>query len=169
MKYKYFFAILCSALFFTILSCSKDSEMPIDDNKSQETLRLREMYATKVQGCWSHVFETELAYLAQTYTFEADGSVKGHVLLRQRHRVMVNGESVLTDWETMDDDDFTGTWDLRYMSAVQKNVLYITSSGYAVNAVIDFIGVDDNILEIKSPLLINDIIKMNRITTQPEE
>lgn len=169
MKYKYFFAILCSALFFTISSCSKDSEMPIDDNKSQETLRLRDLYATKVQGSWSHVFETELAYLAQTYTFEADGSVKGHVLLRQRHRVMVNGESVLTDWETMDDDDFTGTWDLRYMSAVQKNVLYITSSGYAVNAVIDFIGVDDNILEIKSPLLINDIIKMNRITTQPEE
>ena len=169
MKYKYFFAILCSALLFTILSCSKDSEMPIDDNKSQETLRLRDLYATKVQGSWNHVFETELAYLAQTYTFEADGSVKGHVLLRQRHRVLVNGESVLTDWETMDDDDFTGTWDLRYMSSVQKNVLYITSSGYAVNAVIDFLGVDDNILEIKSPLLINDIIKMNRIATQPEE
>lgn len=69
----------------------------------------------------------------------------------------------------MDDDDFTGTWDLRYMSSVQKNVLYITSSGYAVNAIIDFIGVDDNILEIKSPLLINDIIKMNRIAAQPEE
>lgn len=56
--------------------------MPIDDNKSQETLRLRDLYATKVQGSWNHVFETELAYLAQTYTFEADGSVKGHVLLR---------------------------------------------------------------------------------------
>lgn len=55
------------------------------------------------------------------------------------------------------------------MSSVQKNVLYITSSGYAVNAIIDFIGVDDNILEIKSPLLINDIIKMNRIAAQPEE
>lgn len=82
MKYKYFFAILCSALLFTISSCSKDSEMPIDDNKSQETLRLRDLYATEVQGSWSHVFETELAYLAQTYTFEADGSVKGHVLLR---------------------------------------------------------------------------------------
>lgn len=169
MKYKYFFALLCSALLFTISSCSKDSEMPIDDNKSQETLRLRDLYATEVQGSWSHVFETELAYLAQTYTFEADGSVKGHVLLRQRHRVMVNGESVLTDWETIDDDDFTGTWDLRYMSSVQKNILYITSSGYAVNAVIDFIGVDDNILEIKSQLLINDIIKMNRIAAQPEE
>lgn len=48
MKYKYFFAILCSALLFTISSCSKDSEMPIDDNKSQETLRLRDLYATKV-------------------------------------------------------------------------------------------------------------------------
>ena len=55
------------------------------------------------------------------------------------------------------------------MSSVQKNVLYITSSGYAVNAVKDFIGVDDNILEIKSQLLINDIIKMNRIAAQPEE
>ncbi|MDE6151938.1 MAG: hypothetical protein K2G12_08150, partial [Prevotella sp.] len=150
-----------------VSSCNEDHEMPIDDNKSQETLRLRDLYATKVQGSWHHVFETEKVYLGQTYTFEADGSVKGHVLLKQRHRVMVNGESVLTDWETIDDEDFTGTWDLRYMSSVQKNVLYITSSGYAVNAVIDFIGVDDNILEIKSPLLINDIIKMSRIDTQP--
>ncbi|MCM1078952.1 MAG: hypothetical protein NC344_05110 [Bacteroidales bacterium] len=137
----------------------------MDDTASVETKDLRELYAGKVQGSWMSVLEAELTYLEQRYTFGGDGRVDGHVMLKSRKRVMVEGESLLTDWETVVDDDVTGTWDLRYMSSVQKNVLYLKmNSEFAYNSIIEFIGVSDSFLEITSPVFTNKIVRMQRVT-----
>lgn len=163
MKNRTVFALLCFISLLLFSSCSKDSEMPIDDNKSQETLRLRDLYATKVQGSWSHVYEKELVCVEQSYTFDEDGTFKGHLLVKTREWVTVKGESVLTDWETLIDDDITGVWDLRYLSSEKRNVMTLAAqSGYAPSSPLDFIGADDDFLEIKSPYIINEIIKMKR-------
>lgn len=78
---------------------------------------------------------------------------------------MVNGESVLTDWEIVVDEDVTGTWDLRYISSLQKNTLHMkVNSEYAFQGVIEFVSVSDSFLEITSPFAIGRIIRMQRVT-----
>jgi hypothetical protein len=164
MKHR-IFILLCCAFLITLSSCEKESEPIVDDTTTVETKALREQYSEQVQGSWMSVVESELTYLEQHYTFGDDGKLTGHVLLKSRERVMVNGESVLTDWEIVVDEDVTGTWDLRYISSLQKNTLHMkVNSEYAFQGVIEFVSVSDSFLEITSPFAIGRIIRMQRVT-----
>lgn len=155
---------LCFIVLVMVSSCEKEAEPIIDDTTTVETKALREQYSEQVQGSWMSVVETELACLEQHYTFGADGKMTGHVLLKSRERVMVNGESILTDWEIVVDEAVTGTWDLRYISSLQKNTLHMkVNSEYAFQGVIEFVRVSDSFLEITSPFAIGRIIRMQRV------
>lgn len=163
MKNCIFFVLLCSAFLVMLSSCEEEVETVIDDTTTHETMVLREQYSDKITGGWISVIETESSYLEQHYSFGADGKMTGKVFFKSRKN-MVNGESVFTDWEILADEDVAGTWDLRYVSSLQKNVLYMNvDSEYAFNNPIEFVSVDNSVLEITSPFFLNEIIKMQRV------
>lgn len=153
-------------LFFSIIvifqSCNKE-ELPQDDAKSQETLALRELYSKKIHGRWTATNETQCVFLAQDYNFLNDSVFEGHILLKTRDSVKVDGKNVFKEWVTIVDSEFDGTWDLRYLSSTGKNALCLRpKSDYAFNRSAEFLDVNDSVLEIQSPFFLSDTIKMHR-------
>ncbi len=146
--------IIWSLLFLFFISCDRDHVVP--DDESSKTAQLRELYLEKIYGKWSYTETSTFYHIEENYDFQADGQVSGHMLLMARDSVFVNGEKVLTDWEKAIDDDVAGKWNLYYDSFLKQNVLSIG------NKVVEFIGVNDSILEIQSPLIGGKFIKMHR-------
>lgn len=154
--------ILLLSIIVFFQSCSKE-ELPQDDTQSQETRTLRELYSRSIHGHWSSANESQYFFLAQEYNFLNDSVFEGHVLLKKRDSLIVDGQKAFTEWDTIVNTKFNGTWDLRYLSSTGKNSLCLhPRSDYAFNRSTEFYGVNDSVLEIQSPFFINDTIKMHR-------
>ncbi len=153
----YFF--LFFSVFFT--SCNSDIITHNEEDVNKTEL-LRALYLEKVYGSWSCIEKTDFMYAEEYYTFKPDKSLEGHVILKSREQVSVGGEQKLTDWNTIFDTDITGKWDLFYHSSSTKNVLYVSSDEkYGPNRYAEFIKVNDDIMEIESPIL-GTIVQMQR-------
>lgn len=121
------------------------------------------------EGSSPGVFESQLLFSVkkQYYNFKSDGIMLGHILFMTRDSVVINGEKVITDWNRLIDNDIAGEWSLLYKSSSKKNVLYFNARGkFGDSKYVDFIGVNDSVLEIQSPLIISKIIRMHRINDQ---
>lgn len=151
-------------LFFLFLfsSCNNDVKL-IGDEHSIETQILRKSYENKIKGEWIYKTDSSLSYIEQKYEFKENGILRGHILLMSRDSVFIKGKPELTDWKKIIDQDFSGHWSLLYNSSKKKNVLFFDARAQFGNTCyVDLLNVNDSILDIKSPLLISQRIKMHR-------
>lgn len=145
-----------------ISSCTNDVSF-LGDEYSQETADLRNLFYDKVVGDWTYKKSTSFSYLEQNYSFQKDGTLKGNILFKKRDSVYVNGIPTLTDWYVVLESDIAGKWDLFYQKSQKKNVLYFDGRGkYGESKFVDFFTANDTILDIWSPLLVNERIKLHR-------
>ena len=144
----------CAGLFLSLVSCNHDT-VTHNEEEIKKTKELRALYLEKIYGRWKCEQSSDLTFSGEDYTFMPDGSLTGHVTLKSRKRVHVDGEEVLTDWETICDTDITGKWDLLYSSwAGGKNVLFVSSDGeWGPNRYSEFITANDEMMEVQSPLV----------------
>lgn len=157
---KYLFLI--SLFLFIITSCTNDVSF-WGDEYSQETENLRKLFYEKVVGDWTYKKSTSFSYIEQNYSFLKDGTLKGNILFKKRDSVFINGIPTLTDWYVVLESDIAGKWNLFYRKSQEKNVLYFDGKGkYGETKFVDFFTVNDTILDIWSPLLVNERIKLHK-------
>lgn len=159
-KYIYILALM----FF--ISCERDI-VTLGDECTPETTHIRNLYLKKISGEWIYTEISNFSYIKQYYNLKSDGIMSGHILFMTRDSVIINGEKVITDWNRVIDNDIAGEWTLLYKSSSKKNVLYFNARGKIGDSkYVDFIGVNDSVLEIQSPLIISKIIRMHRINDE---
>ena len=153
---------ICFLLLLFFVSCERDIVVSGDDY-TPETAQLRNLYLEKIYGEWMYTETSTFSHIEQYYNLCSDGTIDGHVLFMTRDSVFINGEKVITDWKRIIDNDITGEWSLLYKASLKKNVLYFNAKGkIGKSQYVDFVDVNDSILEIQSPLIISKIIKMHR-------
>ena len=158
------YILILSLMFF--ISCESDI-VTSGDEYTPETTHIRDLYLEKISGEWIHTEISNFSYIKQYYNFKSDGIMSGHILFMTRDSVVINGEKVITDWNRLIDNDVTGEWILLYKSSLKRNVLYFNARGkFGDSKYVDFIGVNDSVLEIQSPLIISKIIRMHRINDE---
>lgn len=147
---------------FISASCTNDISF-LGDEYSQETADLKNLFYDKVVGDWTYKKTNSFSYIEQNYSFHKDGTLKGNILLKKRDSVFVNGTPTLTDWYIVLESNIAGNWDLLYQKSQKKNVLYFNGRGkYGESKFVDFFTANDTILDIWSPLLVNERIKFHK-------
>lgn len=151
-------------LLFLLLLASCDKGLVIyDDESAEKTANIRSLYLKHLYGSWKSTEISPFFYIEQHYDFKPNDKVNGHLLLMARDTITINGKMNITDWKKIIDVDVTGEWSLLHKSSVGKNLLYFNvHSQYAGNQYLDFIHVNDSILEIQSPMILTKIIRMRR-------
>lgn len=155
---------ISSVLLFLFISASCTNDISFwGDEYSQETADFKNLFYDKVVGDWTYKKNNSFSYIEQNYSFHKDGTLKGNILLKKRDSVFVNGTPTLTDWYIVLESNITGNWDLLYQKARKKNVLYFDGRGkYGESKFVDFFTANDTILDIWSPLLVNERIKFHK-------
>ena len=149
-------------LFLTVsillVGCGKDE--PISEAQ-QKTNELRSKYADKVVGSWWVEQKTEKSQLFEQLELSADGNLSGYVKWCRRSKVMVDGQEVWTDWETLDDGNISGKWMLVWNEDMWEPCMHLQAivnndpTYYWYMGRYHFIGVDETTLDLatgyKSP------------------
>lgn len=163
MIMKRLFGFIISMFLICISSCGNHITLPIDDEHSQETALFREQCLGHVYGKWGYVDSTTLLRIEQHYCFKPDSIFDGHTQIMARDSVLINGKHVLTDWQPAIDKDVHGEWKLLYDSKAQKRIILMNyANSITLQSSLDFIKVNDSILETSSPLLVNKTVMMHR-------
>lgn len=151
-------------LLFLLLLASCDRGLVIyDDDSAEKTANIRSLYLKQLYGSWKSTEISPFFYIEQHYDFKPNDKVSGHLILMVRDTIRINGKINVTDWKKIIDIDVTGEWSLLHKSSVGKNLLYFNvHSQYAGNQYLDFIHVNDSILEIQSPMILTKVIRMRR-------
>ncbi len=80
-----------------------------------------------------------------------------------RDSVLIKGKYMLTDWQPVIDKDIHGKWSLLYDSKNQKRIILMDyANGITLQSSVDFITVNDSIMEISSPLSMKKTVTMHR-------
>lgn len=160
MKKLALFCLLILSLL--MVACDHDAVQPVDDENSQETALFREQCQSLVSGRWILDDSAALAHIKLQYCFTPDGSFNGHALIMKRDSVSVGGKKVVTDWESVIDNDIYGRWNLLYDSKLKERVVIMQyASTIKFHSNLFFESVNDSILEV-SVSLGDTIIKMHR-------
>lgn len=160
---KKLFCFIISLFLICITSCNDHVTPPVDDEYSEETAIFRKQYLGLVYGKWGYVDSTTLLRIEQHYCFKRDSIFDGHTTIMARDSVLINGKYVLTDWQPAIDKDVHGEWKLLYDSKVQKRVILMNyANGITLQSSMDFIKVNDSIMETSSPLSMKKTVTMHR-------
>lgn len=156
-------ALFCLVILSLLMvACDHDAVQPVDDENSQETALFREQCQSLICGRWILDDSAALAHIKLQYYFTPDGSFNGHALIMKRDSVSVGGKKVVTDWESVIDNDIYGRWNLLYDSKLKARVVIMQyASTIKFNSNLFFESVNDSILEVSNSLGA-PIIKMRR-------
>ncbi len=146
-----------------ITSCDDHVTPPVDDEYSEETAIFRKQCLGLVYGKWGYVDSTTLQRIEQHYYFKPDSIFDGHTQIMARDSVLIKGKYMLTDWQPVIDKDIHGKWSLLYDSKNQKRIILMDyANGITLQSSVDFITVNDSIMEISSPLSMKKTVTMHR-------
>ncbi len=141
-----------------IVSCSSEAQWT-DPEAHENTELLQEESRPLMVGQWHFERVSELHRYFEQLTFNTDNTFTGCRKWQSRSIVRVDGKTVYTDWEDVDElvGNFSGTWSLAWLRAeghIGANylMLNVTSSDseYNINHyLLHFDHVDDKTLRIK--------------------
>lgn len=156
MKKVFYLAMpLFALLMMCCVACNHEND-EVDDDFTEETRDLRSNYYELVCGEWTNERTWDNVRLKQNYEFLKGGQMIGHISL-----------TALKDadaWETLIDENVAGTWNLRYDSSLQKNIIKIVMDGKTqhLTSNSEFFDATDSTLAIVSPVFVDQKIVMHR-------
>lgn len=157
------YCFVISWFLICITSCDDHAALPIDDEHTEETALFREQCLGLVYGKWGYVDSTTLQRIEQHYCFKPDSIFDGHTKMMTRDSVLINGKYMLTDWTSIIDINVHGKWSLLYDSRAQKRIILMDyANSITLQSSLDFIKVNDSILETSSPLSVKKTVTMHR-------
>ena len=95
----------------TLSSCSSDPQLA-DPETYEKTEQLQKQYGPFIVGTWYNEHVSDRQRFFEKLTFQEDGTLTGYRKWQSRSVVTIGGEERYTDWEDVDDDTFTGRWQL---------------------------------------------------------